>query len=109
MKYRDISIYKNVPYVQNITVYTASGQPQNLTGYTGKMYLAKHHESESKFAIDLVIVNVLTGLMKISISAASTAQLPTGNMVYSVFIRPPAEEEILLVQGIAFIEPTVHP
>lgn len=108
MKYRDIAIYKNVPYVQNITIYTSTGTAQNVTGYVGKMYLAKHHESETKYAIDMAIVNAATGLMKVSISAASTAQLPTGNMVYSIFITPPASDEILLTQGIASIEPTVH-
>lgn len=108
MQYKNIYIYKNSPYVQFVTILTTNGLPENVTGYTGKLYLSKHYESATKYAVDVLIENAVGGVMKVSMSAASTAQLPAGNMVYSVFITPLEQEEKLLMQGMAIVESTVH-
>ncbi len=82
MQYKDIFIYKNSPYTQKLVIYTIAGLPQNVTGYTGKMYLAKHYESETKYTVDITVEDAINGIMRISMTSDYTSQLPKGNMVY---------------------------
>jgi hypothetical protein len=109
VKYRNIFIYPHSPYSQVITIKNPDQTVDDVTGYTGRMYLAKHHESATKYAVDLIIENAAGGMMKASLAPESTAILPVGTMMYSVFVTPPGDEERLIMQGAAVIEPTIHP
>lgn len=73
------------------------------------MFIAKHHESETKYSVSVEITDAVNGQLRVSLTGTSTALLPVGTLVYSIFLTPPTDDEFLLVQGECVVEPTIHP
>jgi hypothetical protein len=107
MRYENLFITKNTPYTKEITVLQSNGVALNLSGFTVKIVLAKHFESTVKYTFDGTVVNAANGVVQLTMSAAQTQSLPSNTLVYSVFIDPPLADQILVLQGQAFVTPTV--
>ena len=108
---REIPLYitKNVAFVQDIEVNGIDNpnEPFDLTGYVTQMFIAKYYDSTTKYSVPTLIPNPTDGKIRISISGNSTAQLPTGSMVYSLFAQRPNDDRIIVIKGPVFLMPTV--
>ena len=108
MRYENLFITQNTLYTKEVTVLQSNGTPLNVEGYTGMMTLSKHHESATKYSAAVTMLDAPNGVVKVSMTAAQTAALPSGPLVYSLFITPPASDKLLILQGRAFVTPTVY-
>lgn len=107
MKYENLFISKGVYFSKDIEILQSNGTPVNVTGYTGKITLAKHFESVTKWTANVSIYNALNGIIRVELSAEETALLPTVPLVYSVLAGPNGGDQLLILQGQAFVSPVL--
>lgn len=107
MRYENIFINKNTIFVKEIAVQQQNGLPLNISGYTGSFKLAKHFESTTKYSATVTILDAVNGVFKVTMSSTDTAMLPDQTLVFSFMITPPSAEPLLILQGQAFVTPTV--
>jgi hypothetical protein len=107
MRYQNFYISQNAAFSKDIAVRNPDGTVRNLTGFTGSMNIAKHFDSVTKYPVTVAVQDAITGILRISLTAAQTDAIPYGNMVYTLFIQPPAGENEVLMEGEVVINPTV--
>lgn len=107
MKQETLYITQGSTYLKDMIVYNSQGNRYNLNNHTATMRIAKYFGTDTKYGITVSIVEPQNGLMRISISDAGTAMLPSGAMQYSIFIKHNEGENTILLTGQAIIIPTV--
>lgn len=108
MRYENLFITQNATFTKEVTVLLSTGLPLNIEGYTGMFTMAKHHESATKYSGTVSMFDAPNGVVKVTMTAAQTAALPSGPLVYSLFVTPPAADPILILQGRVFVNPSVR-
>lgn len=105
--YSEIVIEQNATFNSKVYVEDVYGTPVNLSGYTSSSQMRKSYYSNTFYTIDTEITGLSNGEITLSMTAANTANLPIGRMVYDLIIDDGTGTITRVVEGIATILPSV--
>ena len=104
--YAEIQIEQGDSFTTVINVSDSSGFT-NLTNYTASSQLRKSYYSSTANNFTVTISNAANGEITMAMTAANTANLNSGRMVYDLLITSPTNIKTRVVEGIATILPSV--
>jgi hypothetical protein len=117
MKYpktRNLKLYKNSEFTSTISLENPNHTPKNLTGYIAISQMKREYDSTFGIQIQCIIQNPLSGVIKLYLPSAITAQFENeysnnNNLyVYDVVIKNISNNMIEQVQnGSIYITPGV--
>lgn len=106
-EYVEITIEQSATFTTTVTVSDSTGNPVNLTDYTGKAQIRKSYYSTNAYDFAVTIPSPTSGEMVIEMSSANTANLAPGRYVYDVIIVDNQNEVTRLFEGTAAVTPGV--
>lgn len=100
---------KYSPYVQDLDVNIINGglDPVDLTDFTAEMYISKYFGSKDDYKIPISVFDPPNGILRINFSGTGTAQLPSGTMVYTIYLRELDGERFVLTSGTVVVQNAV--
>ena len=105
--YAELTIEQNADFTTTITVNDGTGAAQNLTSYTAAAQMTKSYYSSTANNFTVAISNAANGEITMAMTAANTANLTAGRMLYDLLITSPTAVKTRVVEGIATILPSV--
>lgn len=105
--FAEITIEQGASFSTTVTVNDATGAPTNLTNYTAAAQLRKSYYSTTANNFTVTVSNAVNGELTMILTAANTANLNPGRMVYDLLITSPTNVKTRVVEGIATILPSV--
>lgn len=105
--FAELQIEQGASFSTTVTVNDAAGSPTNLTNYTAAAQLRKSYYSSTANNFTVTISNAANGELTMAMTAANTANLTPGRMVYDLLITSPTSVKTRVVEGIATILPSV--
>lgn len=105
--YSEIVIEQNATFTSKVYVEDVYNSPVNLSGYTSSAQMRKSYYSSTAYTIDTEVTGLSNGEITLSMTAANTANLPIGRMVYDLIIDDGTGVITRVVEGIATILPSV--
>jgi hypothetical protein len=105
--YSEIVIEQNATFTSKVYVEDIYSNPVNLSGYTSDSQMRKSYYSSTSYIIDTEITGLSNGEITLSMTAANTANLPIGRMVYDLIVDDGSGTVTRVVEGIATILPAV--
>jgi len=105
--YAELTIEQNADFTTTITVNDGTGAAQNLTSYTAAAQMRKSYYSSTANNFTVAISNAANGEITMTMTAANTANLTAGRMLYDLLITSPTSVKTRVVEGIATILPSV--
>ena len=105
--FAEINIEQGASFSTVITVNDSTGAFTNLTSYTAAAQLRKSYYSSTANNFTVTISNAANGVITMAMTAANTANLNSGRMVYDLLITSPTSIKTRVVEGIATILPSV--
>jgi hypothetical protein len=106
-EYVEITIEQGATFTTTVTVSDATGQPLDLTDYTGKAQIRKSYYSTTATDFTVTIPSPINGEMVIELSADTTANITPGRYVYDVIMTDAQNEVTRLFEGTAAVTPGV--
>ena len=89
-------------------IATADNEPFNLTGYTVRSHIRKHHKATAIIGqFECVIADPLSGKFYMLMSDEETRALPTGNFVYDIVVEDHNGNKYRAVEGALEVSPYV--
>ncbi len=105
--FAELNIEQGASFSTTITVSDSTGAFTNLTSYTAAAQLRKSYYSSSSNNFTVAISNAANGEITMTMTAANTANLTAGRMLYDLLITSPTSVKTRVVEGIATILPSV--
>lgn len=105
--YSEIVIEQNATFTTKLNVEDAYNNPVNLSGYVASSQMRKSYYSSTYYTLETEITGTSNGEITLSMTAANTANLPIGRMVYDLIIDDGNNNVTRVVEGIATILPSV--
>jgi hypothetical protein len=105
--YSEIAIEQNATFTSKVYVEDIYNNPVNLSGYESLSQMRKSYYSSTAYTINTEITGLSNGEITLSMTAANTANLPIGRMVYDLIIDDGSGTITRVVEGIATILPSV--
>lgn len=105
--YSEIVIEQNATFITKVNVEDVYNNPVNLTGYTAASQMRKSYYSSSFYTIQTEVTGTSNGEITLTMSAANTANLPIGRMVYDLIIDDGNSNVTRVVEGIVTVLPSV--
>ena len=105
--YAELTIEQNADFTTTITVNDGTGAAQNLTSYTAAAQMRKSYYSSTANNFTVAISNAANGEITMTMTAANTANLTAGRMLYDLLITSPTSVKTRVVEGIVTILPSV--
>jgi hypothetical protein len=105
--FAEINIEQGASFSTVITVNDSTGAFTNLTSYTAAAQLRKSYYSTTANNFTVSVSNPAAGELTMVMTAANTANLTPGRMVYDLLITSPTSVKTRVVEGIATILPSV--
>jgi len=105
--FAEINIEQGASFSTTVTVNDANGSPTNLTSYTAAAQLRKSYYSSTSNNFTVTVSNAANGEITMAMTAANTANLTAGRMLYDLLITSPTSIKTRVVEGIATILPSV--
>lgn len=105
--FAELNIEQGASFSTVITVNEASGAAQSLVNYTVQSQLRKSYYSSTANNFTATITDAANGTITVTMTAANTANLTPGRMVYDLLITSPTNVKTRVVEGIATILPSV--
>ena len=105
--FAELTIEQGASFSTTVTVNDASGSPTNLTGYTGVAQMRKSFSSSTATNFSVSVLNAAGGVLAMTMTAANTANLSAGRMMYDLLITSPTNIKTRVVEGIVIILPSV--
>jgi hypothetical protein len=105
--YSEITIEQGATFETTVNVEDAYNNPINLTGFTASSMMRKSYYSTTAYNLISTVTGTSNGEITLTMSAANTAVLPIGRMVYDLIINDGANNITRVVEGIATILPSV--
>ena len=90
-----------------INVEDTQGDAINLSGYTAASQLRKSYYSSSANSFTATITGTANGEITLSMTAANTANLPIGRLLYDLVITAGDGTKTRVVEGIVNVLPGV--
>lgn len=105
--YAELTLEQGADFTTTVTVNGSNGSPTNLLNYTAAAQLRKSYYSSTANNFTVTISNAANGELTMAMTAANTANLTAGRMVYDLLITSPTSIKTRVVEGIATILPSV--
>lgn len=103
----NIIIDQGSDFQSSITVADDAGDPVNLTQYTGASQMRKHYSSTTAYNFN-VTISGNTGVVTLSMNAATTANIAAGRYVYDCELTDTVTGTVSrIVEGIVTVTPNV--
>lgn len=93
-------------FVTTLNLTDADDNPLDLTSYTGAAQLRKHYTSSTSTSFT-VATGGNTGVLTLSLTANSTANLTAGRYMYDVEIIDSSNNVTRVVEGIVTVTPNI--
>jgi spermidine/putrescine-binding protein len=104
--YVPLEVEQYATFSRVITIRTATGVAQNLSGYTASSKMRKSHYATTANTITTVISDASNGEITLSITAANTGLLTPGRYVYDVVTVGGGVTQ-RMIEGIIVVNPGV--
>ncbi len=104
--YAEITVEQGATYTSTLTVSDSAGSAMNLAGYTAVSTMRKSYGASTGTNFTIVITPA-SGLLTISMPAATTANLAYGRYVYDTIIVSPSTVVTRVVEGTVMVTPRV--
>lgn len=105
--YSEIIIEQYASFSTTINIQDTQGDALNISGYTAASQMRKSPYASSAESFNVVISNISTGELTISMASANTANLSPGRYLYDVKITSPTNDVIRVVEGIVTVTPGI--
>ena len=102
----NLVIPKGVNFEETFFLTAGDGSGLNLTGQTVVAKLKKHPNATTAFSFSTT-VTVATGEVKITMSGATTATLPSGRCVYDIVLTSSGGTKSKVVEGTVLVQESV--
>ena len=108
MSYAELTVDQGSTFESTIDLVSDDGAVINVAGYVFTGQIRKSYYSANATAnLTLTIVNAANGNVKVSISAANTANIKAGRYLYDIKMTDTSNTVTRLVEGIITITPQV--
>lgn len=108
MSYAELTVDQGSTFESTIDLVTDDGAVINVAGYVFTGQIRKSYYSTNPTAnLTLSIVDAANGNVKVSISAANTANIKAGRYLYDIKMKDTSNTVTRLVEGIITITPQV--
>jgi len=108
MSYAELTVDQGSTFESTIDLVSDDGAVINVAGYVFTGQLRKSYYSANATAnLTLTILNAANGNVKVSISAANTANIKAGRYLYDIKMRDTSNTVTRLVEGVITITPQV--
>ena len=101
----NIVIDQGTTFNTTYTIHNSIDEPIDFTGYTANSQIRKAYSSSNAYAFDVTLSN--TGLVILSMSAATTGNIVAGRYVYDVEVQDLSNVRSRIVEGIVTVTPQV--
>ena len=106
--YQDFYLEKGTTFNTNLTLDGPNGVVYNLTNFTVKSQAKKsYYSANSTITFVSTITDPANGVIQLSASAANTANLPAGKLVYDVIITDNFGNVSRVLEGQTLVSPSV--
>jgi len=106
--YADIYLDQGSTFNSQTTLADLYGNGYNLTGFTVAAQAKKSYYSSNVFInFTTTIVDANNGIIQLSLSAANSANVPAGKLVYDITVKNSANVITRVVEGQIFVNPGV--
>jgi len=106
--YQELFLEQGTDFTTSITLDDVNGDPYNLTGFTAKSQMRKSYYSTSPTAQFTITISApTTGVLNMSLSSTTTANVAAGRYVYDVAIKDSANTVTRVLEGIVNVLPRV--
>ena len=108
MSYAELTVDQGSTFESTIDLVSDDGAVINVAGYVFTGQIRKSYYSTNPTAnLTLTIVNAANGNVKVSISAANTANIKAGRYLYDIKMTDTSNTITRLVEGVITITPQV--
>lgn len=108
MSYAELTVDQGSTFESTIDLVTDDGAVINVAGYVFTGQIRKSYYSTNPTAnLTLAIVDAANGNVKVSISAANTANIKAGRYLYDIKMTDTSNTITRLVEGVITITPQV--
>jgi ribosomal protein S1 len=108
MSYAELTVDQGSTFESTIDLVTDDGAVINVAGYVFTGQIRKSYYSTNPTAnLTLSIVDAANGNVKVSITAANTANIKAGRYLYDIKMRDTSNTVTRLVEGVITITPQV--
>lgn len=108
MSYAELTVDQGSTFESTIDLVTDDGAVINVAGYVFSGQIRKSYYSSNATAnLTMTIVDAANGNVKVSLSAANTANIKAGRYLYDIKMTDTSNIVTRLVEGIITITPQV--
>lgn len=108
MAYVELNIDQGTTFETSLDLTNDDGSTMNVTSYTFLSQIRKSYFSNTVTAnITTTIVNAAAGNVKMSMTAANTANIKAGRYLYDLKMTSPSGVTTRVIEGIITISPQV--
>ena len=105
--FTEILIEQGATFSTTVNVEDTAGAAINLYGYSASSQMRKSFYATSNTIITSTITGNANGEITLSMTAANTANLTPGRMVFDLLITSPTSVKTRVIEGIIVISPGV--
>ena len=102
----NLQIDQGSDYSTTINLTDETGEVISLTGYSGNSQIRRSYSSSNATAF-AVGINETTGVVTLSLTKSSTANLVAGRYVYDVVLKNTSNVSSRIVEGVVTVMPSV--
>ena len=105
--YSELNIEQYATFSTTVNVEDSNGDAVNLSGYSASSQIRKSYYSSSANNFTATVTGIANGEITLSMTAANTANLPVGRMLYDLVITSPEGIKTRVIEGIVTVLPGV--
>jgi hypothetical protein len=106
--YSDQYLEQGSTFNTQLTLTDDYGNPYNLTGFSLAGRAKKsYNTSNVAFVFTITTANANTGIITLGLSAATTANVPTGKYVYDIIVTSATQIVSRVLEGQIYVSPGV--
>jgi hypothetical protein len=105
--YSEITLEQYATFSTTVNVEDTQGAAINLAGYSASSQLRKSYYSTTANTFTTTVTSNANGEITLSMTAANTANLTPGKLLYDLVITSPAGVKTRVVEGIVTVLPGV--
>jgi hypothetical protein len=102
----NIIMDQGTTFSTTIFITDDNGDPVDLSGYTGRSQIRKHHTSSNAVSFSVSLTEA-TGVVSLGLTANQTSSLISGRYVYDVEVVSSANVVSRIIEGIVTVTPEV--
>ena len=107
--YQDLFLEQGTTFTTSMTLEDSYGLPYNLNEFTVKSYAKRsYYSSNTTLQFDSTILDANNGIIQLAADAPTTANIPSGKLVYDVILTQTSSGNVTRVlEGQIIVSPSV--